>query len=181
MKVIFLDIDGVLNLRNRTRDKFGSLFHKKWQDNFNSIIEETDAKIVISSTWRSDGLEVMKKMWKQRKLKGEVIDITPFFYHKDFNVPRGCEIDFWLKEKGRFQRINWCKDTQMEYLNKSLVKNYIILDDDSDMLYKQREHFIKTSNQWDCKDAIEGYGLTKKATESAIKVLNQSIINLYYP
>lgn len=181
MLVIFLDIDGVLNLRNRTRDRFGPLFHKRWQDNLNHLVEETGSKIVISSSWRSDGLDVMQKMWQKRKMAGEVIDRTPFFHNPNYDIPRGIEIDWWLKKIGKFQRINWSKEHQIKWLEDSLVKNYIIIDDDSDMLYGQKEHFIHTSHQWDCKDAIEGKGLTKKATESAIKVLKSNIVELYYP
>lgn len=77
MKVIFLDIDGVLNVYPQGRDEFGSLFHKHFEDNLRLVIEKTNAKIVISSTWRYSGLKVMKDMWKQRNLPGEVIDITP--------------------------------------------------------------------------------------------------------
>lgn len=181
MKVIFLDIDGVLNLRNRTRDKYGSVFHKKWVDNLKTIIDATGAQIVISSTWRLEGLQKMQDMWKFRKLPGKVIDVTQHFWAKDVTIPRGVEIEHWMKLSGNFQRINWSKEEQINYLGQALVKNYIILDDDSDMLYNQREHFVKTSNQWNEKDAIEGYGLTKTAAEKSIQILNSSIINLYYP
>jgi len=182
MKIIFLDIDGVLNLRRRERDKFGSLFHKSWSDNLNNIVEETDAKIVISSTWRMSGLRFMQDMWKQRKLLGEVIDITPRMYFSkgiSDSVPRGCEIQNWLRHNG-FQRINWCEKTQLEYLEKSIVKNYIILDDDSDMLYNQREHFVKCSGNHKHKQSIEGYGLTKELADKSIGILNKSILDLYY-
>lgn len=181
MKVIFLDIDGVLNLRNRSRDKFGSVFHKAWQDNLTRIVEETDAKIVISSTWRMSGLKVMQDMWKQRKLTGEVIDVTVImrFKESNYSIPRGCEIDHWLREKG-FTRINWCDKTQLEYLERSQVKNYIILDDDSDMLYSQREHFVRCSRNHSHKQAIEGYGLTKELADKSIEILNKPITELYY-
>lgn len=182
MKVIFLDIDGVLNLRRRERDRYGSLFHKQFVDNLDRIIKETDAKIVISSTWRSSGLDVMQKMWRDRKLPGEVIDITgrlSFAKQGYGSAPRGCEIDMWLSDQG-FQRINWCDETQIKYLEMSKVKNYIILDDDSDMLYNQREHFVRCSRNHTHKDNIEGYGLTSKLADRAIDILNSSIIDLYY-
>lgn len=57
MKVIFLDIDGVLNVYCQGRDEYGCTFHKHFEDNLRWIIEETGAKIVISSTWRRDGLD----------------------------------------------------------------------------------------------------------------------------
>jgi hypothetical protein len=78
MKIIFLDIDGVLNnVYCESRDKFGCTFHSNFVDNLRSIIDKTGAKIVISSSWRTDGLDIMKDLWKYRDLPGEVIDVTP--------------------------------------------------------------------------------------------------------
>lgn len=165
MKVIFLDIDGVLNVYPQGRDKFGSKFHKEFEENLKHIIDETGAKIVISSTWRMSGLEVMKEMWKHRHLPGEVIDITPLetviieenddmSRHDD--VWRGHEIKHWLE-------------------NHTDVENYVILDDDSDMLVEQLSHFVKTSDNPDHEDSVNGigYGLTRKCAEIAIDILNK--------
>lgn len=181
MKIIFLDIDGVLAVCHKERDEYGSLFHSDFVDNLQRIISETGAKIVISSTWRSSGLQVMKEMWKHRNLPGEVIDITPYFYSKDYGkLPRGLEINRWLELK-QFTRINYSKEVQKTYLESSVVKNYVILDDDSDMLYNQREHFVQCSGFYARHStAIEGYGLTAERAVRAIGILNSSIIDLYY-
>jgi hypothetical protein len=200
MKIIFLDIDGVLAVMHKERDDYGSFFHEEFVTNLKSIIDQTDAKIVISSSWRHSGLKIIQEMWAKRNLPGEVIDSTPGIYgHKStvqfyndylqqhptpkthsVGIPRGIEIEYWLKLIGNFTRINWSKDSQIEYINNSKVKNYVILDDDSDMLLCQYEHFVKTSNQTS-PDAIQGYGLTKSAADMAIKILNTPIIDLYYP
>jgi hypothetical protein len=200
MKIIFLDIDGVLAVMHQDRDDYGSFFHEEFVTNLKSIIDQTDAKIVISSSWRHSGLKIIQEMWAKRNLPGEVIDSTPGIYgHKStvqfyndylqqhptpkthsVGIPRGIEIEYWLKLIGNFTRINWSKDSQIEYINNSKVKNYVILDDDSDMLLCQYEHFVKTSNQTS-PDAIQGYGLTKSAADMAIKILNTPIIDLYYP
>lgn len=50
MKIIFLDIDGVLNVIGQGRDEYGQIFHKHFENNLKRIIDETDAKIVISSS-----------------------------------------------------------------------------------------------------------------------------------
>ena len=51
-----------------------------------------------------------------------------------------------------------------EWLDKHTdIMNYVIIDDDSDMLKEQKKHFIRTS---------ELTGLTSKLTEKAIKILN---------
>lgn len=195
MKVIFLDIDGVLNVHYKGRqDEYGQAFHPNFVENLREVIDKTGAKIVISSTWRMSGLQVMQEMWKHRNLPGEVIDITPLAEMQKFrrldmdldedkkkggSAPRGIEIEEWLKWNG-FQRINWSKEVQLEYLEKAKVKNYVILDDDSDMLYSQREHFVKCSNRGDEPDHESTYGFTVKAKEEAIEILNKDLIELYY-
>ncbi len=200
MKIIFLDIDGVLAVRFRREDRYGSGFHPEFVENLRYIIEQTGAYIVISSTWRAGGLIKLLEMWEARNLPGYIVDTTWHGKHgnpiyqfdpainggKAFNketlgsVPRGLEIDHWLSKYGKFQRINWAPEEQQKYEDKAIVKNYVILDDDSDMLLNQAEHFVKTSQQWDQPDAQEGYGLTRRAAERAIKILNSSLTELYY-
>ena len=51
-RIIFLDIDGVLNVYCESRDKYGCTFHTHFEDNLHDLIEATGAEIVISSTWR---------------------------------------------------------------------------------------------------------------------------------
>jgi hypothetical protein len=155
MKIIFLDIDGVLNCQDAYKDGFCKYYHDPNDDEFwyqtfypiskaliNRLIVQTNAKIIISSTWRKSGLDFMKRAWENEGMEGEIIDITPCLYFKDNgSVPRGCEIEQWLKHKG-FSHINWSKEKQQEYMDKSDIENYIIIDDDSDMLYGQRNHFV---------------------------------------
>lgn len=164
MKIIFLDLDGVLNVYCESRDKFGCCFHKHFEDNLRYIIDNTNAKIVISSTWRHDGLDVMQKMWKFRNLPGEVIDITPNeilivqkgiceFYDL---VDRGHEIQYWLD------------------ITTFVIDSYVILDDDNDMLDSQRKNFVRCSNNQNHPDHIDrmGYGLTRICAEKSIEILN---------
>lgn len=165
MKIIFLDIDGVLNVYGQGHDQYGQIFHRHFEDNLKWIVEETGAKIVISSTWRFAGLQVMKDMWKYRNLPGEVIDITVDCYQlireRKFEnydeVERGHEIQQWLDE------------------HQTEVTHYVILDDDNDMLQSQRHNFVRTSNNINHPDCIDiGYGLTKICAEKAIRILNES-------
>lgn len=149
MKVIFLDIDGVLNLISQGHDKYGGIFHTHFIENLKHIIEETNAKIVVSSTWRASGLQYLRDMWKDRNYPGEIIAITPKL--RDCRI-RGKEISVF-----------------MELFH---IDNYVILDDDTDMLDEQLNNFVKCSNNFDHTDHVEGYGLTKECTEQAIKILN---------
>ena len=150
MKIIFLDIDGVLCVIPNSFDEFGANFHKRFEDNLRHIIEQTNAKIVISSTWRLAGLDVIKEMWKKRNLAGEVIDVTPLGNMDDI---RGNEVQTWL--------------------DRNNVENYVIIDDDTDFLESQMNNFVRTSENGDHEDCVDiGYGLTKKCAEKAIKILN---------
>lgn len=147
MRVIFLDIDGVLNVCYQKRDDYGQEFHPEFVENLRRIVEETGAHIVISSTWRMSGLDVMREMWTKRGLPGEVIGITPVLRTRH----RGDEIQEWL-------RLN-------------TVETYVILDDDRDMLREQLPKFVHCFNP-EHPDSIDvGYGLTRDCAEMAILVL----------
>jgi hypothetical protein len=151
MKVIFLDIDGVLNVIPQGRDQYGSIFHPQFEDNLQYLIEQTKANIVISSTWRYSGLKVMQNMWRDRGLPGNIINITPIHFNSRY---RGEEIDAWLKE--------------------NQVDNYVIIDDDNDMLPEQMLNFVQTYGNHEHTDAVDfGYGLTKECTLKAIGILNK--------
>lgn len=161
-KIIFLDIDGVLNVIGQGHDEYGQIFHKHLEDNLRWIIEETGAKIVISSTWRMSGLKVMQEMWKKRNLPGEVIGITPdlaeaktYFSLEYYDaVERGHEIQ--------------------KYIDDNNIKYYCIIDDDNDMLESQRNNFVRTANNIDHSDCVDiGYGLTRKCAEQVIEILNR--------
>ena len=41
------------------------------------IVAETNADIVIESSWKYLGLEAMQQMWSDRNMPGKVIDVTP--------------------------------------------------------------------------------------------------------
>lgn len=150
IKVIFLDIDGVLQVNSDTRDEFGLLFHKQFEDNLSDIIKQTDAQIVISSTWKSSGVSILQKMWKKRNLPGKVIDITPDF--KEVIASRGEEIEEWLRN-------NW-------------VDSYCIIDDTDAMLPEQLPYLVQTSKNYDHSQNINGYGLTRECANKVIKILN---------
>jgi len=163
MKLIFLDIDGVLNCISQGHDKHGGIFHEHLVDNLRKIVDETDAKIVISSTWRYSGLQAMRDMWSDRGYPGDVIGITIDsvqivdlgiceFYDL---VDRGHEIQHWLD-------------------NHDDIDSYVILDDDNDMLDSQRGNFVRTSNNPTHPGMIDiGYGLTEICANEAIKILNK--------
>ena len=191
MKIIFLDIDGVLNCENAYRS--GECKYQEWiwedgtKDHYqrfcvkskellNKLIDETGAKIVISSTWRSAGIEWLRQVWKIEGMMGEIIGVTKVLRNSslEYTIPRGCEIDKWLKDKG-FYHVNWDENIQQEYMDKSGIENYIIIDDDSDMLYGQRNHFVHVFPSPRNKD-----GFNEKYFNEALKKLSKTVIELNY-
>jgi hypothetical protein len=167
-KLIFLDIDGVLNPsayyvmlhrlwkasngQIKAWDKYGFLFFDQNCKALKNIVDETGAKIVICSTWRWAGIMHLKDMWEYRNLAGEIIDITPTedkLYASGYvkvgdNVCRGKEIQYWIDE------------------NK-FTGNYVIIDDTKDMLNKQQKYFVSPNGL---------YGLTMADSKKAIRILN---------
>lgn len=162
MKILFLDIDGVLNSMDneysrlylwklgleKSRDEYGDLFDERCVRWLKYIIDKTGCKIVISSTWRKSGLLAMQDMWKYRKLPGEVIDITPLTvdsklftkYYSEI-ADRGYEIQQWLEEND-------------EYI-------YCIVDDEYDML--EHQNFVQTNKK---------FGLDYQSAKDIIRILN---------
>ena len=163
MKIIFLDIDGVLNSVNGMMKKGKDDF---WNDNpteesihwLNKIIEHTKAKVVISSTWRQNVCSTM--MWRFLALlgfKGEVIDNTPRLQ----GCKRGTEIQAWLsvyqdKLETYGANSNW--NTRAD----GPIESFVILDDDSDMSHLMK-HLVKCDTK---------FGLTENEALKAIEHLN---------
>ena len=128
MRIIFLDIDGVMNSERYYKSvdrkiKGWSRFDPTAVILIKKLIEEFDAKIVISSTWRFGAVEMLK----DELVKAGLIK----YLHKDWKTPqiypshRGSEINMWLEKH---------KD----------IENYVIIDDDNNILKEQEERTVKT-------------------------------------
>jgi hypothetical protein len=178
-KIIFLDIDGVVNIPPYMS------FDKKCLNNLQKIVNDTSAKIVVSSSWRDADNERMKDNFIEHKftkqLWKEVIDITCRGYKnviKGSNLPivRGNEIKQWVDTQLIYP---WHGNPEMDAAYKKFDEHgkfimmnsnkvgenftYVILDDDTDMLLEQKDWFIQT-------DPIKGLSL--KDANKAIKLLN---------
>jgi hypothetical protein len=164
-KVIFLDIDGVLNTkwwytqmeRNTPKDKYGYAFDPKAVANLKRIVEETGADLVVSSSWKCMGLSQIEEMWRDRSLPGKIIGITPnsvsdeMLLNADidsielFHI-RGEEIKQWLTKYGK------------------QVSNYAIIDDMDNMLSEQQSRFVHTNPE---------VGITEEDAQKTIEILNR--------
>lgn len=105
MKVIFLDIDGVLNYRNM-RDICPNAVSL-----LNDLVEKTGANIVISSSWRISVsmIRICEELVEAGfRFPERVIGGTPCVPERE----RGYEIKLWLKQVpvDRFVILDDCDD-----------------------------------------------------------------------
>lgn len=158
MKIIFLDIDGVLNSA-RTQETFRDYVFVS-DDKvmlLKELVEQTDAKIVLSSSWR-EGWALKDKYPKCRHVDVELYealcdklaqyDLKLFDYTGKGRM-RGLEIDEWLKRE-----------------HDEKIESFVILDDmDETDFWPHSSHLVQTDIS---------KGLTKKCVEMAIKKLNEN-------
>lgn len=146
MKILFLDIDGVLNSRQFFLKVAGqNLLPDDKIDpdmvaRLNQITDATGAHIVVSSTWRyayQNNLSGLQSMLKRHGVTGLVIGMT-----NTDNHARGLQIKQWL---------DWHANADA----------FVILDDDSD---DQMLHLVKTTFD---------LGLQDNHVADAIKILNK--------
>ena len=113
MNIIFLDVDGVLNSIEYLTEKHNELKRTLKQEemldtvcikNLKQIVDKTNARIVITSSWKICDLDILIKVFSKYNL--QVYDATINYGDK-----RGKEIREWLD-------------------NNKDVNNYIIIDDD---------------------------------------------------
>lgn len=157
MKIVLLDFDGVLNDSNWLR----SLEERSWigmidpskVELLNQIIKETEAKIVVSSSWRiQNSTEQLQDMLDRCGFNGEVIGCTPA---KLSNCFRGNEIQWWLNKHPE-------------------VEKFVILDDESDMLHL-KDHLVQTS--FGLNEGENGVGgLKQEHVNEVIRRLNDVIL-----
>lgn len=153
-RIIFLDIDGVLNCQLFYQDRASKKLMRKavkkgnisgedyhasqlckerisW---LNGLCERTGAQVVISSTWRSSGLEYCKKALSDNGATFDIIDVTPWLKHE--GCVRGNEIYHWIEKNS----------VALFGIPSHEYRSYVIIDDDSDMLLWQAAHFFQTDN-----------------------------------
>lgn len=157
MRVIFLDIDGVLNCTAVRRQKlregnFSVIIEPQHVQRLNDLVLRTNAAIVLTSSWRKywmregsvDGAgQRIEKAFAFENLS--IFDKTPVLD----NGSRSMEIEQWLKHKEH-------------------IDQYVILDD-NDFLWSKllRQHWVC------CPDDT---GLTDQLVNLAEKILNGELL-----
>ena len=156
MKIIFLDIDGVLNSRAYDRKR-------NWNEQteidetrlplVKKIIDATEAKIVLSSTWREHWNKDPNQCDKDgayinhifAKYCLQVYDKTP---NLGFSLDRPDEIKAWLN----------CANEAIE--------SFVIIDDYRYAWEELSDNFVKTNPNF-------GLGLEEEHVRQAIAILNK--------
>jgi hypothetical protein len=141
MKIVFLDFDGVIVTTATSYERIDM----KVMPHVCRIIEETNAKVVISSAWRNyHDLEYLTDMLVKAGLhKEDVVSETPYR-----DGVRGREISLWLERS----------DVEIE--------SFVILDDD---VFDMKEHegkYVQTDTD---------NGITSEEADEAIKILDKDI------
>lgn len=131
MKVIFLDIDGVLNRWPFYKERGKADCDERKLINhldpraivrLNRIVAETGAVVVISATIRKiRSLEYIRKAFVDCGFTGEIVGATPTIH---VSYARADEILAWMEGKQ--------------------IENFVVLDDDSADLVKVKDRHIKT-------------------------------------
>ncbi len=85
--IIFLDIDGVLNL------EWKEVWDIESVSNLNKLIEITGGRIVVTSTWRANPTLNICEVFKNQGIISEVYSTTPIL-----SDDRGLEINEWLEK-----------------------------------------------------------------------------------
>jgi hypothetical protein len=143
MKILFLDIDGVLNRTPHNR-KFGS-FDKEPVVNLEMMLNrEKDLYVVISSAWRDKGLEKLQDVFQKAGIDPRRIIATTGTEVNDQEGKRELQILTWLARHPE-------------------VRIFVIFDDTREFVtLKDRLVRIRGSA-----------GLTQRNVEKALEILNE--------
>lgn len=165
-KYIFLDIDGVIATPETVEEGLWGLTTSK-QQLLGKILDETGAKIVLSSSWRHNDLKSTIDYMSEKgflfcdKLIGVTLRLYKYIDREQkihLSIPRGLEIDQWIDTH---IHSNNGKDWSRKEIGKDFT--YVIIDDDADMLLEQKDYFIRTDGM---------VGLTDLDVTRAVGILN---------
>lgn len=123
MKIIFLDVDGVLNsLQDGNSVRLRTDSHLKL---LKQIVDATGVKFVLSSSWRIGPTKARNNLLKRLEEYGlQIMDSTPILSGAS---SRGDEIRQWLNE------------------SKYEIESFVILDDEDDMEEFTAKNLVQTN------------------------------------
>ena len=123
--ICFVDLDGVVNNHEWSYRGHRASIDPALMERLNRILVETDAKVVISSSWRHiihkgemtpAGFDFM--LATHGMVGGRVIGCTP----RAFGITdRGWEIESWLEDNGRPERYVVIDDMDLSHMHPAVV------------------------------------------------------------
>lgn len=170
MKVIFLDVDGELTYSNYHNDETANINIDKVKL-LKEICDKTNAKVVISSSWRGSEdytpkiYHVLRKILAENNI--EVLCDTPHIKTEIIgNIPETINLGEDLNIKCKY---GTGRATEIQkYLNEHKIENFLILDDEdwqwSDYGYE---------NKWIQHTWFGDGGLKREHVDQAIEILNK--------
>lgn len=156
--LIFLDIDGVLAGEEYLCGRHTGPYTFVDSEKVALINQIEGAEIVISSSWGCDGGRTEKTL-RTCGLTLPIIGYTKKLHYQYEWACRGNEIEEWLQEhfEGSLHTM-----FGSEYGNEAY--QYVIFDDDCDMLYGQKDNFIRVNRYT---------GITQEDIDKARKILTE--------
>ncbi len=129
MKVIFLDVDGVLNSDEYFEKTKGLNLQEIYQDIdvekiklLKKAVDETGAKVVLTSSWRYTKNAIkLKELLKEYEI---FVDATPFIENK-----RGLEIKKWLLDNQNVDDFVILDDEIFDSFDEDLLEKLIKISD----------------------------------------------------
>lgn len=164
MKLIFLDIDGVLNSDEYASSQFYltethgmsdgeiMLIHRHVHIDpkalllINDLVDRSGAEVILSSTWRAwYSTEEITEIMQKRGATFKIVGSTPILHGKvnSSRIPRAHEIQAYLKSL------------------TAQPDAFVILDDVDDM-FKLKKNLVLTNMK---------FGITTDDVEAALKIL----------
>ncbi|MGN0394383.1 MAG: HAD domain-containing protein [Coprococcus sp.] len=157
MKVIFFDVEGVLNSNKFVCNGTGEHIDRKNVANLKAIVKATDAKLVLTSDWRA-------AIYKDADTKPQIKELLDKLNEAGLEIygitPGASEIKEKYDDYGRVFEVK-------SYIKNNNVENFVIIDD-MDMDWEREnleEYWINTENVT--------HGLTEEDARKAIELLNK--------
>ena len=160
-KILFLDIDGVLASTDFL-SKYGGKFIDKEKVALLNKLKPYDVEVVISSSWgyNEDTVKELTECGLELPIIGGIEH-----FHKDW-LCRGAEIAKWLDDT--FGDYDVFTGEVYSYTDEDC--EYVILDDDVDMLMCQKDNFVNVSRKT---------GITEEDIEKIINILERKKIKIF--
>lgn len=132
MKVLFLDIDGVLVTLN---SEYASDMQSGLVENLASVIRQTGTKIVVSSSWKVSGIDV-GSTFEQELKKASSSEVYSTIMSAVIDRTDDLVLDGFTRE-----------DEILKYVNENNIDKFVAVDDAA-MMFPSRPDWLVVTNPY---------------------------------